>query len=124
MAWIGLLLGALIGLSFAGFRGAVVGAAIGVVVGEVLRKARLPAAVADAALAQRLADIERRLTSLEARRGGSDVGAPAHATVPLPPGQAAEEMPATPTPPAPVDAPVVAPPTGAVEAPSVRPTPP
>jgi uncharacterized membrane protein len=124
MAWIGLLLGALIGLSFAGFRAAVVGAAIGLVVGEVLRKARLPAAVSDASLAQRLADIEKRLTSLEANRADSDVGAAARGTLLPPSPLAPEELQVVPTPAAPVDTPVVKPSAEAVEASSVRPTPP
>jgi len=124
MAWIGLLLGALIGLSFAGFRGAVVGAAIGLVGGEVLRRARLPAAVSDASVAQRFADIENRLTSLEASRAESDAGAAAHGTLAPPSALATEEMQAVPTPAASVDTPMVVPTPEAVEATPVRPAPP
>jgi uncharacterized membrane protein len=122
MAWIGLLLGALIGLSFAGFRGAVVGAAIGLIAGEVLRKARLPA-VSNASLARRLADIEKRLTSLEASRAESDVGAAAHGSLAPHSALVAEELQAVPTPAA-LDLPMVVPSPEALEAPPVGPTPP
>ena len=68
MRWIGLVLGALIGASFAGFRGSVLGAAIGFVAGEILRKARWPgSALPDASLRARLASVEQRLTLLEAK---------------------------------------------------------
>ena len=74
MGWIGLALGALIGASFAGFRGGVVGAAIGFVAGELLRRLRLPAsAPSEASLPRRLAEIEQRLAAIETRLGSERV---------------------------------------------------
>ena len=69
MPWLGLLLGAVVGASFAGFRGAVLGAAIGFIAGELLRKWRGPtSALTEAPLFARLAAIEKRLAHLEAKQ--------------------------------------------------------
>ena len=77
MPWIGLVLGALIGASFFGWRGVPVGAAVGVVAGWLLRKpslaargaasagARQPSAGPEASV-ERIVMLERRVAALEA----------------------------------------------------------
>ncbi len=74
MAWLGGLIGALIGTYVYGFRGLVAGAAVGIVIGLVVRR-RPPASTApraaaalpvgEAASAARIAALEQRLATLE-----------------------------------------------------------
>jgi uncharacterized membrane protein len=70
MAWIGLVLGALIGGSFFGMRGLASGAAIGIVAGLLLKRFAAPSAGApspiDAASTRRLSLLEQRVAALEA----------------------------------------------------------
>ena len=75
MAWIGLLLGALVGASLFGMRGLAPGAAIGVVVGLLLKRS----GVTDVVSTQRLALLERRVATLEATLARSSAAMPAPA---------------------------------------------
>jgi uncharacterized membrane protein len=101
LAVLGLIIGVLVGAVFGSGAGTVFGGIIGLVVGAAMmgRRKAVKASAASAtpmegALAQRVAQLERRLASLEprvieleqaARRGGATIDAPAFAPTPAAP---------------------------------------